>query len=270
MRIASLHTYPIKACHRLDHDEAHVDPWGLTGDRRWMVVDPDGVGITQRQTARLVGLRPLPRPGGLLLQAGGRPDLIVAEPADGPKVDVRVFSSKPFVPARLAQDDAHAWLTTLLGRPARLVWLADTAGRPVDPDYAADGDRVSFADGFPLLVANTASLASLNDLLLEAGDEPVPMTRFRPNIVVDGAAPWAEDGWVGGRLRFGDVVMRAPKPCARCIVTTIDQETGDKDRQPLRALGRHRRYAEGLLFAVNLIPDAPGTIRVGEPVELLP
>ncbi len=270
MRIASLHTYPVKGCHRLDHDEAHVEPWGLAGDRRWLVVDADGVGITQRTTTALVGLRPLPQPGGLTLRAAGRPDLHVAEPADGDKIDVRVFSSKAPVPARLAADAAHTWLSALLGMPARLVWLADPTVRPVNPLIGEDGDRVSFADGYPILLTTTASLAALGDRLYEAGDEPVPMTRFRPNVVVDGATPWAEDSWLGGRLRFGDTVVRAVKPCDRCVVTTIDQETAEKGRQPLRALGKHRNTALGLLFGMNLIPDGPGLIRVGDPVELLP
>jgi uncharacterized protein YcbX len=272
MRITSLHTYPVKGCFGLDHHEARVEPWGLAGDRRWIVVDADGVGVTQRDTAALVGLRPLPHPGGLTLRAPGRPDLPdldVPEPADGPKDDVRVFSSKPSVPARLAAADAHQWLTALLGREVRLGWLADPTVRPVNPLIGEPGDRVSFADGYPILITNTASLAALGDWLHEAGDEPVPMTRFRPNIVVDGAPPWAEDGWLGHRLRIGDTVLRAAKPCDRCIVSTIDQETGETGRQPLRALGLHRRHQSGLLFGLNLIPDGPGVIRVDETVTVL-
>jgi uncharacterized protein YcbX len=281
MRIASLHTYPIKGCHRLDHDAARVEPWGLAGDRRWLVVDADGVGITQRTTARLVGLRPLHADGGLTLRAvtptgidvPALPDLAVAEPHDGDEVDVRVFSSEAAVPARLAADTAHAWLTELLGRPARLVWMADPTVREVNALVGEEHDRVSFADAYPILVATTASLAALGDWLQEAGDEPVPMTRFRPNIVVDGATPWAEDDWFGRRLRIGDVVLRAAKPSDRCVVTTIDQETAEKGRQPLRILGVHRNSPLGLLFGMNLIPDGPddlGVIRVGDPVALLP
>jgi uncharacterized protein YcbX len=275
MPIASLHTYPIKGCHRLDHDEAHVEPWGLAGDRRWLVVDDDGVGITQRVTALLVGLRPLPHPGGLLLRADAHPDLPVAAPVDGDKIDVKVFSSTAPVPARLADDTAHAWLSALLGLSARLVWLADPTVRPVNPIFATADDRVGFADGYPILAVTTASLNAVNDWLVEAGDDPVPMTRFRPNIVVDGTQPWAEDDWLGRSLRIGDLTVRAVKPSARCLVTTIDQETGEKGRQPLRALGLHRNSPIGLLFGVNLIPDGPldagaGVIRVGDSVSLLP
>ena len=261
MWISALHTYPVKGGHRLDHDAARVEPWGLAGDRRWMIVDPDGVGITQRQAPVLTALHAVPRPGGLLLNG-----FDVDEPADGPKETIRVFSSKPPLTARLAPA-ATAFVSDFLDRPARLAWLADPTVRPIET-HARPGDRVSFADGYPLLLTNTASLDAVNDWLLEAGDEPVPMTRFRPSVVLAGARPWAEDDWLGGRLRLGDLTFRAAKACSRCVVTTIDQETGETGRQPLRALGRHRRYDDGLLFGINLIPDiAPGEtgfIRVGE------
>jgi uncharacterized protein YcbX len=269
MRIASLHTYPVKGSHRLDHDEARVEPRGLAGARRWMIVDPDGVGITQRKAAVLTALRPVLTPGGLVLRAPGLPDLAVAEPVDGPKQEIRVFSNKPPVPARIAVE-ADAWVAAFLGRPARLVWQADAFGRPVQ-NNAEEGDVVSFADGYPLLLANAASLDALNDWLAEAGEEPVPMTRFRPNVVVAGAPPWAEDGWIGRRVRLGEVEFRVAKACDRCVVTTIDQETGDKGRQPLRILGQYRRFDNGVLFAVNLIPSGPlGLLRVGDPALVLP
>jgi uncharacterized protein YcbX len=267
VHVESLHTYPIKGCHRLDHDAAGVEPWGLSADRRWMVVDPDGVGITQRRTPLLTRLRAVPAAGGLRISAPGRPELAVGFPVDGPKEQVRVFSSEPVVPALVAADGG--WFAGFLGRPARLVWLGDTSGRPIET-HALDSDRVSFADGYPLLLTNTASLAALGDWLLEAGDEPVPMTRFRPNVVVAGATPWAEDDWLGGRLRIGEVTFRAAKSCARCVVTTIDQETGVVGRQPLRVLGRHCRIDGGLLFGINLIPDlgagGTGIVRVGDAV----
>ena len=268
MRIASLHSYPVKGCHRLDHDEAGVEPWGLVGDRRWIIVDPDGVGLTQRQLPVLTQIQPRPFDGGLTLHAPGRDPLDVKEPVDGPALDVRVFKSKSPVPGRLATT-ATDWLGEVLGRPARLVWQADTSGRSIET-HALETDRVSFADGYPMLLASTSSLDSLNDWLAESGDEPVPMTRFRPNIVVTGAPAWAEDDWLGRRLRFGDVTFRAAKGCGRCVVTTTDQETGEVGRQPLRMLGQRRRIGNELLFAINLIPDEPGVIRVGDELSVLP
>lgn len=267
MRIASLHTYPVKGGHRLDHDEARVEPWGLADDRRWVVVDADGTAVTQRENQRLVALRARPRPGGLTLRAADeRPSLDVAEPTDGTTVQVRVFRNKPYLPGRLAADDAHAWLTGLLGRPVRLVWLADPTARPVEPGYSQPGDVVNFADGCPLLLTTTASLDRLNEWLADEGEPAVPMTRFRPNVVVDAPTPWVEDGWAGHRLRIGDTLLRAAKGCGRCVVTTVDQESGAKGREPLRALGRHRRVGKDLIFGVLFIPERVGVIRLGDDI----
>ncbi|BCJ51955.1 molybdenum cofactor biosysynthesis protein [Actinoplanes sp. NBRC 14428] len=255
MRIASLHTYPVKGCHRLDHDVARVEPWGLAGDRRWMVIDPDGVGITQREAPALTGLRAVPRPGGVELDGFG-----VDEPVGGPPVTVRVFSSTPPLPARLAPA-ATGFVSALLGRDARLVWLADPRARPIRHDDRPD-DWVSLADGYPVLLTTEASLGALR--------VDVPMSRFRPNVVVAGAEPWAEDAWVGGRLRLGEVTFRVAGPCSRCVVTTIDQETGEAGREPLHTLGQLRNREGGLHFGVNLLPDitpgGTGVLRVGEAV----
>ena len=266
MRVRNLFTYPVKGCHRLAHDAAVVERCGLAGDRRWMIVDADGVGVTQREIPRLTRLTARPRAGGLTLGAPGLDDLTIDEPVDGPPEFVRVFRHKRPVPARVAES---SWSTAFLGFPARLVWQADPAGRAIEA-ASLPGDRVSLADGYPVLLANEGSLDAVNDWLVEAGDEPVPMTRFRPNLVVAGAPAWAEDEWIGRRIRVGEVVFRAAESCARCLVTTIDQETGERGREPLRMLGRHRRFGEGLLFAINLIPDdATGVVRLGDEVSVL-
>jgi len=272
MRLASIHTYPIKACRRLDHDGAQVEPWGLAGDRRWMVVDEDGVGITQRDASTLATIRPATCDGRITLRVDGMPALDLSEPTAGPTIDARVFSHKAPVPAELAGDAADEWFSTALDRKVRLVWLGDPTRRAVNPDHSASGDRVNFADGYPLLVTNAASLEALNGWLRQDGDTegPLPMTRFRPNVVVAGGEPWAEDAWLGRRIRIGTVVFRAVKPSARCVVTTTDQETGQKGRQPLRVLAKHRNVNQDLIFGMNLIPDHAGPIAVGDPVELLP
>ncbi|HEX5199967.1 MAG TPA: MOSC N-terminal beta barrel domain-containing protein [Actinoplanes sp.] len=263
MRIASLHTYPVKGCHRIDHDVAQVEPWGLAGDRRWAMVDADGVAITQRESPVLTQLRVTHRPGGLVLAAPGRPELTVDEPADGPKEFVRVFRSHLPTPARIAESE---WSSAFLGRPARLVWQADAGSRAIG-GVDEVGDPVSFADGWPMLLATEASLEALNGWLPEA----VPMTRFRPNIVVAGAAPWAEDEWSArsAKLQIGDVVFRAGPGCPRCVVTTVDQETGEKGKEPLHTLGKYRRVGSGLLFAINMAPLSRGSLRVGDEIRLI-
>ncbi|MEV1331085.1 MOSC N-terminal beta barrel domain-containing protein [Micromonospora costi] len=270
MRLSAIHTYPVKGCHRLDHDGALVRPWGLAGDRRWMVVDADGVGVTQRETTRLVGLHAVTRDGGLLLRAEGRPDLDVPEPTGGEPVPVRTFRSRKLpVPALPAGPVADEWLGGLLGMPVRLVWLARPVRHLAVGDREHDtGDQVSFADAYPMLLANAASLTALNDWLLEAGEEPVPMARFRPNLVVEGAPAWAEDGWEGRSLRIGDVWFRAAGSCDRCVVTTTDQETGVRGREPLRTLGRYRNVRAKLLFGLHLVPVGTGKLAVGDAVTL--
>lgn len=268
MRLTSLHIYPVKGCHRIDLDAAEVEPWGLLGDRRWFPVDGDGVLVSQREVPALTQVQPTLVDAGVRLAAPGRPDLTVPAVA-GDYLEVQVwrtrFKASPAGPA------ADAWLSDLAGQPLRLMWMDDPTRRPINPAYARPGESVSAADGYPLLLTNTASLAVLNDWIAEGGsaEGPVPMTRFRPNVVVDGAPAWAEDGWVGRRIRIGEVVFRMPKPCARCVMTTNDQETGEKGREPLRTLGRTRNVDQELLFGLNLIPDNTGTLRVGDPVEIL-
>jgi uncharacterized protein YcbX len=169
--------------------------------------------------------------------------------------------------AAAAGPEGDAWFSAYLGRPVRLVYLDDPTRRPVDPEYGWDGDVVSFADGFPLLLTSTGSLDELGRWLTEDGEQAVPMTRFRPSVVVTGAPPWSEDRW--RRIRIGAVSFRVVKPCGRCVVTTTHQVTGERGSQPLKMLGRRRRFGQQLVFGQNMIPDSPGVIRVGDPVEAL-
>ncbi|MEV4413886.1 MOSC N-terminal beta barrel domain-containing protein [Catellatospora sp. NPDC049609] len=270
MRVAALHTYPVKGCRRLDHRSATVEPWGLAGDRRWMIIDPDGKEVTQREVARLALLRVLPVGNGLQLSFPDTAPLLVEQPEPDPAV-LSTLWGRP-LPATAAGPAADALLSKELGRDVRLVWMDDPATRrPVpEPELNLPTDRVSYADGYPLLLANTASLDRLNDWIFEGGSDegPLPMARFRPNVVIEGTVPFAEDGFIGRRLRIGDVVFRVPSACGRCVVTTTDQETGERGHEPLRSLARYRNVNQKLLFGVNLVPHTVGEIRVGDPVQL--
>jgi uncharacterized protein YcbX len=264
--LASVHIYPLKGCRAVDLDQAVVEPWGLAGDRRWLLVDPEGQFLTQREHPALARLVVGYGHGADITVAsdGCRP-LSVAAPGGRPEL-LKVTVWRSTVLAAAAGPEADAWFSGYLGRPVRLIWLDDPTRRAVDPDFGADGDVVSFADGFPLLLTTTGSLDQLGEWLTAAGDQPVPMNRFRPNVVVSGSEPWAEDRW--RRIRIGAVSFRVAKPCGRCIVTTTDQTTGERGRQPLRMLARHRRFGKTLVFGQNLIPDSPGLIRVGDPFEV--
>jgi uncharacterized protein YcbX len=265
--LASLHVYPVKGCRAVDLDRAAVEPWGLAGDRRWLIVDADCQFMTQRKHPALARVVITPGSGAdITVSTGGHPSLRVAAPDDSAEL-LKVTVWRSTVLAASAGSEADAWFSAYLGESVRLVYLDDPTRRAVDPDYGQDGDTVSFADGYPLLLTSTESLDQLNHWLTAAGDRPVPMNRFRPNVVVSGSPPWAEDRW--RRIRIGPVSFRVAKPCARCVVTTTDQATGMRGSQPLKMLAARRRFGKNLVFGQNLIPDFPGHIRVGDPIEII-
>ncbi|WP_309094613.1 MOSC N-terminal beta barrel domain-containing protein [Streptomyces sp.] len=267
----AIHVHPVKAVRGLAPREAAVEPWGLAGDRRWLLVDDAGKAVTQRQQPRLaLAAAELLPDGGVRVSAPGREPLTVPVPRPIGTVPVQIFRDK--VDAVPAEDEAaHAWWSGYLGIGVRLAYLdAPATRRPVDPRYARPGETVSFADGFPLLLTTTASLEALNTLIAQgdhADEGPLPMDRFRPNVVVAGTDAWAEDHW--SRLAVGEVTFRVAKPCGRCVVTTTDQGTSERGREPLHSLGRHRRLEGKLVFGQNLVPLSRGTIRLGDPVTIL-
>ncbi|WP_432072286.1 MOSC domain-containing protein [Streptomyces wuyuanensis] len=268
--LSSLHIHPVKSVTGHAPAEAAVEPWGLAGDRRWMLVDAAGRAVTQRQQPRLALAAAAPlADGAVRLTAPGAAPLTVAVPEPSATTAVELFGEKvEAAPAGAAPD---GWFSAYLGLPVRLVHLDDPAyRRPIDADYALPGETVSFADGFPLLLASVSSLDALNSLIAQgdhADEGPLPMNRFRPNLVVDGAAPWAEDDWK--RIAVGEVSFRVAKPCGRCVVTTTDQTTAERGKEPLRTLARHRRFGDRLVFGQNLVPEHTGTVRVGDPVRVL-
>ncbi|WP_313405310.1 MOSC N-terminal beta barrel domain-containing protein [Aeromicrobium sp.] len=268
MRLTSLHRHPLKSGTIEDLESAVVEPWGLAGDRRWMVVDADGTFLTAREERRLLAIDASLTGTGLRLSAPGRPTIDVPDPDPAAQVPVRIWSS--LITAAEAAEAAK-WLTETLDREVRLVHLDDPTRRAVNPARGEPEDRVSLADGYPLLIATEASLAALNEAIVAGDGDPVPMGRFRPNLVVDGDAPWLEDDW--RRIRVGDATFRAVKGCARCVITTLEaHESGDVEggKEPIRTLARIRRFGGAVWFGVNLIPDsADVTIRVGDEVEVL-
>lgn len=268
--LQSIHLYPVKSIAGSGPGEAVVEPWGLAGDRRWLLVDAEGRQITQRPQPTLALAHAEGLPGGALrLTAPGMPPLTVEVPKCGETVRVEVWKDE--VEAVPAGEAAAEWFSSYLGFECRLVHLdAPEKRRPIDPQYCEPGETVSFADGFPLLLTTTSSLDALNSLIAQgdhADEGPLPMSRFRPNVVVDGTAPWAEDDW--RQIRIGEVLFRVAKPCSRCVVTTTDQRTAERGKEPLRTLARHRRFGDRLVFGQNLIPGSAGTIRIGDPFEIL-
>jgi hypothetical protein len=264
LTVQAIHIYPVKALHGLFLPQAAVEPWGLAQDRRWMVVQPDGRFLTQRDLPEMARVLAEVRPDGLTLRQDGAEAIRIARPGEG-AIRRQVSVWRDEVPALDAGAAAASWLSAALGTACGLVYLDDPTARPVDPAYGLPEDRAAFSDGFPLLLASEASLEALNAELAEA----IPMSRFRPNVVISGAPPWAEDRW--RRIRIGKVSFRVVKPCSRCVVTTVDQETGQRpDRtEPLKTLARLRKAPGGVMFGQNLIPDGSGEIAIGDKVELV-
>jgi uncharacterized protein YcbX len=266
-RVASLHVYPVKSCRGIDVEAFRVTDTGPEWDRRWMIVtESDNRFITQRSHPSLATIGVTVGAGRLVLSCEGRGSIKVAVDHAGASRGVTVWSSACL--GIDAGDEAARWLSGLLGDAVRLVRMDPAAPRLANPQFAGPNPHpVSFADGYPILMISRESLAELNRRLPAA----IPMARFRPNVVIEGVAAHAEDAME--RFRFGQVVLRGVKLCARCPVTTTDQLTGarDPDQQPLRALGRYRHdYAlKGVVFGQNCVVESGigETLAVGTPLE---
>ena len=261
--LSGVHVYPIKSCGGVSVQDADLEVTGLRYDRRWMLVDEGGGFVSQRRYPRMALISPRITPDRLVVNAPGMPDLEVPlEGEPGGRIDVEVWGDAQ----RGAPVGGYAdrWFGRFLGSPCRLVRKPDDDVRSVDSAYARGGDQTSFADAFPLLLISEASLEDLNRRL----ESPVLMNRFRPNLVVRGCEPYAEDGW--GEVRVGGSVFRAAEPCARCAVTTVDQASGERGREPLRTLTTYRNVGGEVLFGRNLIHTSLGTVSVGDPVRVTP
>jgi uncharacterized protein YcbX len=273
--LSNILIYPLKSAGGHQVDEAVVEPWGLAGDRRWAVIDEDGARLHLRDFPLMLSVEARAEPGALLLAARDRPDLPnlkVCVPEGGPEVPVGFHGLDHAVAADAA---AGHWFGELLGHPARLVWLDDPTRRSVGAEYGGlPGEVVSFASDTPLLLASKASLRLLDDWIVEEAmrrqetvPEPLDIKRFRPSVVVEGAEPYAEDGW--REVRIGPVDFRVTVICDRCVMTTYDPDTREDGKEPLRSLSRHRRWDGKTWFGIRLVPRGTGTLRVGDPVTVL-
>jgi uncharacterized protein YcbX len=265
--VRALTVYPVKSCGGIALDEARMTPTGLAYDRHWLVVDEFGEFLTQRVLPRLALVRPDLGPQTLRLAAPGMGPLSLPLDAVGPRREVTVWNDAC---TGIDQGEiAAAWLSDFLDRPVRLVRFDFDHPRLSDPRWAGDsGATTAFADGYAVLVASVASLADLNARLAA----PLPMNRFRPNIVIDGVEAFDEDHIAA--LRVAGAELRLVKPCTRCVVTTTDQASAERaaDNEPLATLAGYRRREDmdGVCFAVNAIVARPGDrpIRVGDDVEI--
>jgi len=261
--LSGLYVYPIKSCAGISLEGSELSATGLRYDRRWMLVDETGEFMTQRAHPRMALISTHISNEHLTVGAPGMPDLEVPFQQNSENlIDVNVWGDANL--GGLVGAEADRWFSEFLKFTCRLVRKPDDDPRLVDSLYAKGGDQVSFADGFAFLLISEASLGDLNGRL----ENPLPMNRFRPNFVVSGCDPYAEDGW--GRLRIGGVPFRVAEACPRCAVTTVDQRTGVRGKEPLRTLAKYRKSEGEVFFGRNLIHDALGTVHVGDPVEPTP
>jgi uncharacterized protein YcbX len=267
LRLSALYRFPLKSCKPEILQRATFDELGLTGDRRWMLVDAsNGRFLTQRVLPQMSRLSVLwNTAGGVTFSAPGMQPLEVAVPANEKSTlrGVTLWRDTWQVPD--AGEEAAQWASQFIGKPVRVVHAPLPRARPLADDYGTVHDKVAFADGFPLLLIGQGSL---DDLSARIG-RPMEMLRFRPNLVVEGAGAFAEDGWK--RIRIGEIEFHLVKPCARCILTTIDPATGERseDREPFTTLRTYREAEGGVMFGQNVVSNGVGELQVGMPVEIL-
>ncbi len=261
MKLSALYRHPVKSLKGESLDELVIGPSGPELDRHWMLVNEKGRFLTQRELPRMALVRPRITDVGLELTAPGMPPLEVAPDVEE-SLQVQVWNDH--CRARVMNPEADRWLSDFLGIPCRLVYMPEEEQRQVDPNYARPGDRTEFSDGFPLLLISEASLDDLNRRI----GRTLPMERFRPNLVVSGCEPYAEDSWK--RIRIGNITFRVVKPCSRCVIPTVNPETGEREgNEPLKTLMSYRKEGNKVFFGQNLIHDGEGVLEAGMPVEVL-
>ncbi len=268
--ITAIHIYPVKSLGGISLSASNCTARGLQHDRRFMVIDDRHEFITQREHPLMATIQTAINGDQLKLTSPFGDEVSVPlEPMPKPTRTVKVWSSR--VHAHTVSAEADEWLTNYLGMDARLVYMPDSAERRVSPDYAKNSEIVSFADGYPVLIASEESLADLNARIVRNssnGGNAIPMNRFRANLVVRGCAAFAEETWRD--FQIGDAIFRSAKPCTRCQITTTDQSTGEvRGPEPLLTLATYRDSPNGVRFGMNLLPVKLGTVRTSDSLRLL-
>ncbi|MEJ8676758.1 MOSC domain-containing protein [Chromobacterium amazonense] len=258
MQLISLFVHPLKSTRGIATTRAYAGKLGLLHDREWLIASPDGKQITARTHPHLLRLKVELLPGGILLHYPDKSPIFAMTAVYTQAHPAQVW--KDSFAACHGDARVDAWLSDIVGADCRLLWLGAESQRPYP-----DSNKMSFADGHPYLLVNQASLDALNREL----HQPVSLRHFRPNLVVDGDYPWVEDEWQ--RIRIGEVEFEITGPCTRCVLTTVDPQSGEKDPggEPLQTLVRTRRLDEGVCFGVNLRACNEGILTLGDPAEIV-
>lgn len=262
MQLSEIFVYPIKACAGISLEESRVVERGLAFDRRYLLVDGTGTFVSQREAHRLCLVKTAFADDRILVSAPGAGCLELPREPAAAELTPQPYRVWDSTGQAVRHAEGSRWFSALLNDELSLLYMPDSERRAVNPKRARPGDIVSFADGYPLLLTSEASLRDLNARL----PAPLDMRRFRPNLVISGCEPYAEDGFAS--LRIGALSFRGVKRCERCVVTTLDPDTGAPGKEPLRTLARYRQADGKVWFGMNLIHDGPGLLRVGDAVYL--
>lgn len=264
IQISELFVYPGKGFQGTSLDVMDVTATGPLHDRQLMLIDENNQFMSQRQHPAIATLGISIQENQCHLSIPNLPPLVFAEDTSNP-LEATIWKDTVNV-VEWSQQASQA-LSKFLGESCRLVGMAPNSKRELPPKYATGFSQVQFADGFPFLLISQASLDDLNSRL----DVPVPMNRFRPNVVVTGCEPYEEDQWEA--IKIGDIRFDLPKPCSRCTVTTVNQDTGqvvkERGKNPLKALARYRNTAKGIMFGQNMVHHSTGVLKVGQAVEIV-
>jgi len=265
MKVSGLFIYPIKSCAGISLQKADLTERGLAYDRRWMLIDAKGKFLSQRKHPEMARIQ-TKIVGDKLhvwhLLKKIKPLEIPLQIKQGNTREVRLWDDE--FPASIFDERANQWFSGVLGFPCQLVYMHDESLRTVDPKYAQQEEIVNMADGYPYLIIGQKSLDDLNQRLLAAGELAVPMNRFRPNLVFEGTEAFEEDNWID--ITIGKVDFTAVKPCARCILTTIDQQTAIAGKEPLKTLSAYRKSGAKVLFGMNLLHRELGVLHLGDKI----
>jgi uncharacterized protein YcbX len=260
--VSELNIYPLKSARGISLSEGPVTDRGFALDRCWMLVDSNNRFLSQRQLPKLSLVEVDVKDDSLFMQAPDLPALTVSlHYKHGKKARVNIWDD--YCDAQLVSSEANDWFSRFLDLNCHLVYMPDESCRPVNPKYSVNDFSVSFADGYPFLLISQASLDGLNRRLPES----LPMNRFRPNIVVTGCKPYAEDQWK--QIQIGQVAFRVVKPCSQCKITTVDQQTGARGKEPLKTLATYRMKDGKVYFGQNLIHENLGRVKLNQPVHTI-
>lgn len=264
MKLTEINIYPVKSLKGISLSEAKVEGRGLQHDRRWMLTNSEGKFWTQRELPKMATIETSFTDDGLQLAADGHGAINVGfGPDGGEERTVEIWNDSP--KALKYTNVVNSWLARVLDADCQLVYMAEDQRREVEPEHAIDDDIVSFADAYPFLVISEETLGFLNNKL----NQPLPMNRFRPNLVVAGAEVHGEHNW--RKFSVGESVFYGVKPCKRCVMTTVDQQTGEfTGKEPLKTLATYRAVPGGVIFGENLLIENPGgVIRVGNEIKVI-